>query len=41
MIHIFYRNYNKSINELSKLQESNNWFNLPKYIMACVLIKQN
>ncbi|CAK58174.1 unnamed protein product (macronuclear) [Paramecium tetraurelia] len=40
LIHYKMKNYNKSLLELIKLQESNNWFNLPKYIMANVFIKQ-
>ncbi|CAD8200006.1 unnamed protein product [Paramecium pentaurelia] len=41
LIHYKMKNYNKSLNELIKLQDSNNWFNLPKFIMANIFIKQN
>ncbi|CAD8179111.1 unnamed protein product [Paramecium pentaurelia] len=40
LIHYKMKNYNKSLHELIKLQESNNWFNLPKFIMANIFIKQ-
>ncbi|CAD8111512.1 unnamed protein product [Paramecium sonneborni] len=41
LIHYRMKNYKKSLQELIKLQESNNWFNLPKFIMANVFIKQS
>ncbi|CAD8202456.1 unnamed protein product [Paramecium octaurelia] len=41
LTHYKMKNYNKSLNELLKLQDSNSWFNLPKFIMANILIKQS
>ncbi|CAD8121777.1 unnamed protein product [Paramecium sonneborni] len=40
LIHYKMKNYNKSLQELIKLQDSNNLFNLPKFIMANIFIKQ-